>query len=183
MSGLVEHMLNPVAQLYHIMKKVVTPMPLKERHRRFRDAHSKKRAAKGRIERAWNSLCYEHHLKMMYRDWASEIVPAAELGDVRFRHPTGIVIGGGAHLADGVVIHQGVTLGALRFKGNPPRGIDCQQYVGENTILCAGAKILGDVRIGKNCIVGANAVVTKDVPDNSTVVGFNRIIPREDANA
>ncbi|MBQ9025560.1 MAG: hypothetical protein IJ104_04175 [Methanobrevibacter sp.] len=84
-------------------------------------------------------------------------------------------MGGGARISDGVVIHQNVTFGALRFDKNL-RGIFCYQYVGKNSIIGAGAKILGDVTIGENCIVGANAIVTRDVPDNATVVGYNRII-------
>ena len=86
------------------------------------------------------------------------------------------MIGGGAILSDGVIIHQNVTLGALRFDVKEKRGIPCNQVVGENTIIGCGAKILGDVVIGKNCIIGANAVVTKDVPDCTTVVGFNTFI-------
>ncbi|UUF09750.1 hypothetical protein J0J70_12450 [Turicibacter bilis] len=46
--------------------------------------------------------------------------------------------------------------------------------VGKNTIIGAGAKILGDVIIGENCTIGVNAVVTKDVPSNTTVVGYNK---------
>ena len=96
--------------------------------------------------------------------------------DSKFRHPTGIVIGGGAVLADGVIIHQNVTFGALRFDEKEKRGIPCQQIVGQDTIIGCGAKVLGDITIGKNCIIGANAVVTKDVPDGTTVVGFNTFI-------
>lgn len=114
--------------------------------------------------------------KHISREFSCEIFPEAQLGNVIFRHPLGIVIGGGARLSDGVIIHQNVTFGALRFDEKERRGIFCQQFVGENTIICAGAKILGDVTIGKNCIVGANAVVTKDVPDGATVVGYNKII-------
>ena len=116
------------------------------------------------------------HLRRMREGWGSEITPEAELGDVIIRHGTAIVIGGGARIADGVIIHQQVVLGALRFGGPERRGIICHQHIGENTILCAGAKILGDVTIGKNCIIGANAVVTCDVPDNSVAVGHNRIL-------
>ncbi|MFQ9122464.1 MAG: hypothetical protein ACLR5N_09935 [Haemophilus parainfluenzae] len=52
----------------------------------------------------------------------------------------------------------------------------CQQIVGQDTIIGCGAKVLGDVTIGKNCIIGANAVVTKNVPDDTTVVGFTTFI-------
>ena len=79
-------------------------------------------------------------------------------------------------LADGVIIHHNVTFGALRFDEKEKRGIPCQQIVGQNTIIGCGAKVLGDITIGKNCIIGANAVVTKNVPDDTTVVGFNTFI-------
>ena len=116
--------------------------------------------------------------KKIFRKFACDITPGCKLGNVVFRHPTGIVIGGGAVLADGVIIHQNVTFGALRFDEKEKRGIPCNQVVGENTIIGCGAKILGDVTIGKNCMIGANSVVTKNIPDNTTVVGFNKFITR-----
>ena len=123
-----------------------------------------------------NSLLVFLLHKRIFRKFACDITPGCQLGKVIFRHPTGIVIGGGAVLADGVIVHQNVTFGALRFDEKEKRGIPCNQVVGENTIIGCGAKILGDVAIGKNCIIGANAVVTKDVPDDTTVVGFNTFI-------
>lgn len=113
------------------------------------------------------------HRNIFYK-FGCDITPTAQIGKIEFRHPTGIVIGGGAVLKDGVIIHQHVTLGALRFDEHR-RGIACQQIIGENTILCNGAKILGEVTIGKNCIIGANAIVTKNIPDNSRVIGVNCI--------
>ena len=123
-----------------------------------------------------NSLLVFLLHKRIFRKFACDITPSCKLGNVVFRHPTGIVIGGGAVLADGVIIHQNVTFGALRFDEKEKRGIPCQQIVGQDTIIGCGAKVLGDVTIGKNCIIGANAVVTKDVPDGTTVVGFNNFI-------
>lgn len=123
-----------------------------------------------------NSLLVFLLHRRIFRKFACDITPSCKLGNVVFRHPTGIVIGGGAVLADGVIIHQNVTLGALRFDEKEKRGIPCNQVVGENTIIGCGAKILGDVTIGKNCMIGANSVVTKNVPDNTTVVGFNKFI-------
>ena len=123
-----------------------------------------------------NSLLVFLLHKRIFRKFACDITPSCKLGNVVFRHPTGIVIGGGAVLADGVIIHQNVTFGALRFDEKEKRGIPCQQIVGQNTIIGCGAKVLGDITIGKNCIIGANAVVTKDVPDDTTVVGFNTFI-------
>ncbi|CBW14389.1 unnamed protein product [Haemophilus parainfluenzae T3T1] len=123
-----------------------------------------------------NSLLVFLLHKRIFRKFACDITPSCKLGNVVFRHPTGIVIGGGAVLADGVIIHQNVTFGALRFDEKEKRGIPCQQIVGQDTIIGCGAKVLGDITIGKNCIIGANAVVTKDVPDGTTVVGFNTFI-------
>ena len=129
-----------------------------------------------KILRKINSLLVFLLHRRIFRKFACDITPGCQLGKVIFRHPTGIVIGGGAVLADGVIIHQNVTLGALRFDKKEKRGIPCNQVVGENTIIGCGAKILGDVTIGKNCMIGANSVVTKNVPDNTTVVGFNKFI-------
>ena len=123
-----------------------------------------------------NSLLVFLLHKRIFRKFACDITPSCQLGNVVFRHPTGIVIGGGAVLADGFIIHQNVTFGALRFDEKEKRGIPCQQIVGQDTIIGCGAKVLGDITIGKNCIIGANAVVTKDVPDGTTVVGFNTFI-------
>lgn len=51
--------------------------------------------------------------------------------------------------------------------------------VGEGTLIGAGAKIIGKVKIGKGCHIGANAVVTKDIPNGATVIGANKIIPHQ----
>lgn len=126
------------------------------------------------LHRIFNDLVIYQHRKI-YKVFSCDITPGAVLGDISFRHPVGIVIGGGAKVADNVIIHQNVTLGALKFDPITKRGLDCRQIIGENTIICAGAMILGNVVVGKNCVIGANAVVTRDVPDNSTVVGFNRV--------
>lgn len=134
-----------------------------------------------KLIRPFHVLMMTYYHRKIYHKYACDITPSCKLGKIEFRHPTGIVLGGGAILADGVLVHQNVTFGALRF-GENRRGIPCHQVVGENTIISAGAKILGDVVIGKNCIIGANAVVTKSVPDNAVVVGVNRIIHSNDVS-
>lgn len=125
-------------------------------------------------------LIYKHH--KIFINYSCDISEESNVGKVIFRHPIGIVIGGGAIIEDDVIIHQNVTFGALKFDKKESRGIPCNQIVKKGTIICTGAKILGDVVIGENCIVGANAVVTKDVPDGATVVGYNRIILKESKN-
>lgn len=125
----------------------------------------------------WHWRCACMH-KTIFIRYACDITPDCRLGNIIFRHPLGIVIGGGAHLANGVIVHQNVTFGALRFDEVTRRGVFCQQFVVENSIICAGAKILGDVTIGKNCLIGANAVVTQNVPDGHVAVGYNIIRPQ-----
>lgn len=87
---------------------------------------------------------------------------------VQFVHPIGIVVGRGVKLGENVKIFQNVTLGGREI-GSTDR--DEFPSVGDNTVIFAGAVIIGNVRIGRNCVVGANAVVTTDLPDNSTAVG------------
>lgn len=140
--------------------------------------HKKETAQNPVLRKIYGFLAYRYTKKIYYK-FSCDITPTCQLGKVVFRHPLGIVIGGGAELRDGVIIHQQVTLGAVRFDNAERRGIAAKQVIDENTILCAGAKILGDVYIGKNCIIGANSIVTKNVPDNSVVVGFNKILPRQ----
>lgn len=84
-------------------------------------------------------------------------------------HPLGIVIHGGSQIGPDVVINHQVTLGGRDLTSAAPR-IEAGVYIG------AGAKLLGGVRIGQGATIGANAVVTKDVPPGATVVGANRIV-------
>lgn len=97
-----------------------------------------------------------------------EINPGARIGKRLFiDHGTGVVIGQTAIIGDDVTIYHGVTLGGVgedRCKRHPT--------VGNNVVIGAGAKVLGNIIIGDNVRIGANAVVLKDVPDNSTVVGI-----------
>jgi serine O-acetyltransferase len=88
--------------------------------------------------------------------------------DVKFPHPVGIVIGDKVVIGNDVIIYQNVTLGGARI-GDAENSH--YPVIGSGTVIFAGAVILGKVKIGKNCIIGANAVVLKDVPDNQTVVG------------
>lgn len=113
-------------------------------------------------------------LSRSLKRYGVEICYGAKLSNtVKFPHPTSIVIGGGARIGNNVIIHQGVTLGASNFDFEDQRGIKCNQSVSQYTILGAGCKILGDVKIGSRCIIGANSIVTKDVPDHTIVTGVN----------
>lgn len=83
-------------------------------------------------------------------------------------HPTSIVIGEGVKIGDRVKIYQNVTLGG-RVRGDWRVGN--YPAVGDDSVIFAGAVIVGKVSVGKNCTIGANSVVITDIPDNSVAVG------------
>ena len=97
-----------------------------------------------------------------------EIHPGATIGRRFFiDHGMGIVIGETAEIGEGVMLYHGVTLGGqvlTQTKRHPT--------VGDNVTIGAGAKVLGPITIGEGSAIGANAVVTKDVPPHSIAVGI-----------
>ena len=97
-----------------------------------------------------------------------EIHPGAQIGNRFFiDHGKGVVIGETTEIGDDVVIYQGVTLG-----GTSTKKVKRHPTLGNNIVVGCGAKILGNIKIGDSCQIGANSVVIKDVPQNSTVVGI-----------
>ena len=111
---------------------------------------------------------YFNKLQRVYSMWIS---PQSKIEpDIRFMHFDGITIGSGVKIGKNCTLFQQVTLGKEKEKF---------PIIGDNVTIYAGAKVIGDVRIGDNCIIGANAVVLKDVPDNCIAVGVPaRIIRR-----
>jgi serine O-acetyltransferase len=115
-------------------------------------------------------------LIMFFSRWMTgiEIHPAATIGRGLFiDHGMGVVIGETAVIGDDVTLFQGVTLGGTgkeRGKRHPT--------VGHRVVIGAGAKVLGNITIGDDSLIGANAVVIRDVPTHSTVVGVPGRITR-----
>jgi len=105
-----------------------------------------------------------------------EIHPGATIGNGLFiDHGMGVVIGETTIIGDNVTMYQGVTLGGTgKEKGKR------HPTIGNNVVIGAGAKILGNINIGDNSYIGSNAVVIKDVPANSTVVGVPGRITKQD---
>ncbi|TCK05380.1 serine O-acetyltransferase [Phorcysia thermohydrogeniphila] len=119
---------------------------------------------------------WNHNFKLLARlishfsRWFTgiEIHPGAKIGRRFFiDHGMGVVIGETAEIGDDVTIYHQVTLGGTSTKKGKRH-----PTIGNNVVIGAGAKILGPVKIGDNCKIGANSVVIKDVPPNSTVVGI-----------
>ncbi|MFJ2550355.1 serine O-acetyltransferase EpsC [Microbacterium sp. NPDC087591] len=97
-----------------------------------------------------------------------EIHPGARIGRRFFiDHGMGVVIGETAEIGDDVMLYHGVTLGG-RTRESGKR----HPTLGDGVAVGAGAKILGPITIGAGSVVGANAVVTRDAPDDSILVGI-----------
>ncbi|MFP4020164.1 MAG: serine O-acetyltransferase [Halanaerobium sp.] len=107
-----------------------------------------------------------------------EIHPGAKIGCGFFiDHGMGVVIGETTEIGDNVTLYQGVTLGGTgkeRGKRHPT--------IGNDVVVGAGAKVLGNITIGDDAKIGAGSVVLKDVEENSTVVGIpGRVVARSGA--
>ena len=93
-------------------------------------------------------------------------------------HPYGIVVGAESVLEDDVVLMQQVTLGGKEPHWGDAPLAGTYPVVRKGAYIGAGAKLLGPVEIGEFAIIGANAVITKDVPARATAVGANQILPK-----
>lgn len=104
-----------------------------------------------------NTTCHFSNIEMLYRQ------------GTEFPHPIGIVISTNGDIGKNCTIYQNVTIGAksrelAKSRKNFPK-------IGDNVTIYAGACVIGGITIGNNVTIGANAVVTKDVPDNAVVAG------------
>jgi len=103
-----------------------------------------------------------------------EIHPAVRIGERFFiDHGMGVVIGETTEIGDDVTLYQDVTLGGVApsVDSHLQRNQKRHPTLLDGVIVGSGAQVLGPITIGKDARVGANAVVTKDVPDGATVVG------------
>jgi len=104
-----------------------------------------------------------------------EIHPKANIGKNLFiDHGMGVVIGETSDIGDNVTIYHMATLGGISpsVNSNEQRNIKRHPTLKDNVVVGSGAQILGPVTVGKNAKIGANAVVTKDVPENAVMVGI-----------
>ena len=104
-----------------------------------------------------------------------EIHPNAKIGKNLFiDHGMGVVIGETSDIGDNVTIYHMATLGGIApsINSDNQRNVKRHPTLKENVVVGSGAQILGPVVVGKNAKIGANAVVTKDVPENAGMVGI-----------
>ena len=112
---------------------------------------------------------------------AIDIHPGAKIGRNFFIDHGFTVIGETAEIGDNVTIYQCVTLGGT----NPTNGIGGKRHptLADNVIIGSGAQIIGPITVGERARVGANAVVTEDVPAGATMVGLkarSTLVPAEE---
>jgi len=120
-----------------------------------------------RIIRAPFSILYRFLFRYVRNHYGIELPYSVQLGRrVIFEHQHGIVVHGNTKIGDDTIIRQGVTLGN-RYLDRP---LDAP-VIGKKVNIGVGAKILGDIKIGDGVVIGANAVVLKNAPDNSVWVG------------
>ena len=91
----------------------------------------------------------------------------------------GVVIGETSEIGDDVTIYHNVTLGGVApsINSNEQRNVKRHPTLEDKVVVGSGAQILGPITIGKNSLIGSNAVVTKDVPEKSIMIGIPAGIP------
>jgi len=104
-----------------------------------------------------------------------EIHPNAKIGKNLFiDHGMGVVIGETSEIGDNVTIYHMATLGGISPSNDSDnqRNVKRHPTLKDHVVIGSGAQVLGPVVIGRNAKIGANAVVTKDVPENAVMVGI-----------
>ena len=104
-----------------------------------------------------------------------EIHPNAKIGKNLFiDHGMGVVIGETSEIGDNVTIYHMVTLGGIApsINSDDQRNIKRHPTIGDEVVVGSGAQVLGPVTVGRCAKIGANAVITKDVPEKAVMVGI-----------
>jgi serine O-acetyltransferase len=104
-----------------------------------------------------------------------EIHPNANIGKNLFiDHGMGVVIGETSDIGDNVTIYHMVTLGGIApsINSNDQRNVKRHPTIQDDVVIGSGAQVLGPVTVGRCAKIGANAVITKDVPEKAVMVGI-----------
>jgi len=125
----------------------------------------------GRIYPAWAVARLGQFLTGAEIEFNTEIGPGLFIA-----HPGGIVIGRGTRLGARATLFQNVTFGARSWS---PDAIGAFPSTGDNCFFCAGAIVLGGIRVGDDCVVAAGAVLDRDLPDGALARGVPATIQRD----
>jgi len=117
-----------------------------------------------------------------------EIHPGATIGNRFFiDHGDGVVIGETSHIGDNVTLYQAVTLGGIAPSVDSHTQVNQKRHptLEDGVIVGSGAQVLGPITVGRDARIGANAVVTRDVPQGVTAVGIPArvVMPRDKEHA
>ncbi len=130
-----------------------------------------------------NHALARHQWNKIRKKYSCDIFPGITIGsDLRIEHPMWTCIGKTTVLGNNVRIYNNVLVVAKvtgddkRLKNNERR----HAKIGNNVVLGSGCTIIGPVTIGDDCIIGARAIVTHDIPSHSVVIGTNQIRPKRD---
>lgn len=114
--------------------------------------------------------------RALRREFGCYVQPTAEIGPgLSLPHPNGIVIGNGVKIGASCIIYHHVTLGGAR-RGDFEK--DVYPKIGDRVVMYAGAKVLGAVEVEDDAVIGANAVVLRDVPAWHSAVGIPARVQR-----
>lgn len=113
---------------------------------------------KGALSKIYRYILKYRHYKMGIRLGISIPINVFDSG-LKIMHPGGIMINSNAKVGKNCVLFHGVTIGTTRARGGEPK-------IGNNVCLASGAKLFGNIELGNNISVGANAVVTKSFKDD-----------------
>ncbi|EHK2442486.1 serine acetyltransferase [Clostridium perfringens] len=118
------------------------------------------------IKKVFFKIIYKKLLRLQVK-YGIQISCTSDIGPgFTLPHFGDIVMGEGVKIGKNCTVLQGVTIGSNLFKNRFKLAT-----IGDNVLIGAGAKIIGPVNIGNNVTIGANAVVTKDIPDGAVVAG------------
>lgn len=155
-------------------------------YKHFEFDRAGEKAVKRSIERwhkgGWfNHALARHQWNVIRKKYSCDIFPGITVGkNLRIEHPMWVCIGKTTVLGDNVRIYNNVLVVA-KVTGDEERikdGVRRHALIGNDVILGSGCTIIGPITIGDDCIIGARAIVTHDIPSHSVVIGTNQIRPK-----
>ena len=136
--------------------------------------------------RLWHNGGLINHLRAVmlsqrnYRRYGCQIYPQAKLGKgLYIPHFVGIVIGSTTEIGENCIIYPNVIFGAAYHPDIPNPLGRRHPKCGNNCVFGANSSIIGRIMIGNNVTIGAGSIVTKDIPDNTVVVGVNHVLRKK----